>query len=175
MNSRSTHVVVGLCGNEIRMMRGDRPLAIQILERIEERRRVRHGQRAGMAFRHDHAVLMDRIRRIRRGHNIARPDDGEQQMRQRVLRAHGDDGFGIGIQVRRRNSWRTVSRSPARRLRNAFGQRIAMIARVARGLHQFLDDDVGGRRRPDCPSPNPPRPCCAARAFAFISLMTAKT
>ena len=93
-------MVVGLCGNEIRMnlgLRGD--VSIQMFQAIEERRRVGHGQHAGVAFRHDDAVLMNGIGRIRRNHRVARPDHREQQMRQRVLGADGDDGFAFGIEI----------------------------------------------------------------------------
>ena len=100
MKSRSTHCVVGLCGNEIRIsLRLARASPVQILQPVQKRRRIRHGQHAGVPFRHDHAVLMNRIRRIRRHHRVARSDDREQQMRQRVLGADGDDRFGLRIEL----------------------------------------------------------------------------
>ena len=76
-----------------------RAASVQILQTVQKRLRIRHRQHAGVPFRHDDAVLMDRIRRIRRYHGIAGTDDREQQMRQRVLGADGGDRFGRRIEV----------------------------------------------------------------------------
>ena len=64
-----------------------------MLQAVEEVGGGRHGQHACVALGHDDAVLVDRIGRIRRDHGIARSDDREQQMSQRVLGADGDNGF----------------------------------------------------------------------------------
>ncbi len=46
-----------------------------------------------MAFRHDDAVLMNRVAGVRADHHVARADHRKQKMRERVLRSDGDDGF----------------------------------------------------------------------------------
>ena len=148
-------------------------LLIQVVERLEKIRRRRHRQHAGVAFGHDDAVLMDRIARVRRDHRIARSDHGEQQVRQRVLRADGDDGFLLRIE--RDAVVRLVALDDLlAQVRDALGHRVAMVALVARGFHQLADD--GARRGAvGVPHPQIHHIELAARAFAFISLMTANT
>ena len=51
-----------------------------------------------MAFGHQYAVLVNRIRRIRGDHHIAGADCGEKKMCQGVFCADCDDGFLFGIE-----------------------------------------------------------------------------
>ena len=140
--SRSTHVVVGLCGNEIRIIFGLREdVRNSSSQPAQERRRIRHRQHAGVAFRHHHAVLVDRIGGIRRNHRVVRPDGREQQVRQRILRADRHDRFALRIEVD------VVVRLVARRdlspqRGNPARLRIPVIARIARRLDQLVDDDA---------------------------------
>ena len=76
---------------------------------------------------------------VGRDHHVARPDDGEQQVRQRVFGADGDDGFGIGIE------FDAVVRAVAAgdllaQAGNAARCGIAVVARIARGFDQLADD-----------------------------------
>ena len=113
-----------------------------MLQAVQELGRRRHGKHAGVAFGHDDAVLMNRIGGIRRDHGVARPDHGEQQMRQRVLGADGDDGFGFRIQLDAVVGAIALDDFVAQP-RNAARHRIAMIARIAGRFDQLLDDRLG--------------------------------
>ena len=133
-------MVVGLCGNDIRIIFGLRPTSVQVLQTIQEIGRRLHRQHAGVALRHDHAVLVDRIRRIRRHDRVAGPHHREQQVRQRVLRPDRDDGFRIRIEID------VVIRlvpldDLLAQLGNTLRLRVAMIARVARRLDHLVHDD----------------------------------
>jgi hypothetical protein len=111
---------------------------IEILQAIQKLRRGGHGQQAGMALGHDHAVLMNGIGGIGRDHRIARSDHREQQVRQRVLGADGDDGFPIRIEVHivvGLVAQGDLFPQPG----DAPGSRIAMVARIPGSLHQLAD------------------------------------
>ena len=119
--------------------------AIEAFERVQERRRVRHRQLLRAPFRHNHAVLMDRVRRVRRNHHIARTHGGEQQVGQRILGADGDDGVALRVQLHAVISEIALGDFLAQ-LGNSARLRVAMVARVACGLHQFRNHHA--RRSP---------------------------
>ena len=168
MKSRSTQIVVGLCGNEIRMTFGVfAAVRYSFFRPSRNVPGVRHGQHTGLALGHDYAVLMNRISGIGRNNHIARANDGKQQMRESVLRADGDDGLLVGIE-----------RDPV-----LFGIRSTMASRSGAipGIPN-TDDSRGcglprsssrrpapGRAHPGCPFPCrqyrcPPRaPCPSSR------------
>ena len=113
--------------------------AVKVFEAIEKSGRIRHREHAGLALGHKHAILMDRIGRIGRYYEVAGADGGEQQVRQRVLGADGDDGFLLGIE---RHA--IIGLVAAGNLLAQFGDaarlRVAMIAGIACGLDQLVDD-----------------------------------
>ncbi len=173
--SRSTQCVVGLCGKEIRISFGfSADGAVEILQAVQELRGVGHGQHAGMPLGHDDAVLVDGVGRVGRDHGVARADDREQQMRQRILGADGDDGFLVRIEIHAvvglvalddllaaASECRATSNSGdcgrCVPLRSAF-------SRPGRGVAPS-----------GLPIPRSTTSSCAARNWAFISLTTANT
>ena len=84
---------------------------------------------------------MDRICRVRRNYRVFRPDGGEQEVGQRILRADGDDRLALRVDV-----YVVVllvtSRDLAPQRWNPARLRIPVIARVARRFHEFIDDDA---------------------------------
>jgi hypothetical protein len=143
--SISTHCVVGVVRkrnqNHFRFPR----CAIKIFERIQETGRVGHGNGAGVAFGHDDAILMDWVRGVRRSHNVARPDHGEQQVRQRVLGADGGNGFRFRVQfhaVAVLIALHNFLTQP----RNASRHGVAVVTRIARRFHHLVHH--GPRRGP---------------------------
>ena len=141
--SRSTQVVVGLCGNEIRSSFGLRQRgAIQVLQAGEESGGIRHGQHAGVALGHEHAVLVDGIGGIRRDHGVAGPDRRKEQVGECVFGADGDDGLLIGVE-RHAVVGLVAAGDFLAQPGDAPRLRIAVIARVARGFHQLVDHHSG--------------------------------
>ena len=114
------------------------------LEPFRKRRRVRHRQHAGVPLGHQHAVLMNGIRGIRRDHRVARPNHREQEMRERVLGTDGDDGFFFGIKIDALVALVALDDLFAQ-AGNAFRERIAMVPRIARSFDKLIHD--GSRSR----------------------------
>ena len=112
--------------------------AIQVLEAIQEFRRTGYGKQAGVAFGHDHTVLMDGVCRIRRDHRIARSDHREEQVREGVLGADGDDGFCIGIEFHAIIGLVAPGDFLAQ-AGDAAGSRIPVVARITSGFDHFGD------------------------------------
>ena len=68
--------------------------AVEVLQRLQETSPgPASGSMQAWPSAMMHAVLVDGVAGVGRNHGVARPDHGEQQMRQRVLGADGDDGF----------------------------------------------------------------------------------
>jgi len=86
---------------------------------------------------------MDGVGGVGRHHEIAGSDGGEQEVRQGVLGSDGDDSFLLGIQ-----GHAIISLVAAGNLFAQFGDaarlRVAMIARIARGFDQLVDDGARG-------------------------------
>jgi hypothetical protein len=116
---------------------------VQILETVQKRGRVRHGQHARLALGHNHTVLVDGVRRVGRYHYVARPHSREQQVRQGVLGADGDNGFRIGIQ-RDAITGLVALGNLFSQLGNAARLRVPVVAGVARRLDKLVHH--GARR-----------------------------
>ncbi len=121
--------------NQFRLARG---APVQVFEAAEKSRGVRHGQHAGVPLGHDDAVLMNRIGGIRRNHRVIRTDDGEQQMRERIFRTDGDDGFRVGIEIDVVIGLIALD-DFLPQMRNAARYRVAMVARILGGFDQLVD------------------------------------
>ncbi len=96
-----------------------------------------------MAFRHDHAVLMDRVSGIGRCNNVPGPDDREHQVRQRVLGPDGHDRLVNGIERHAVISGVSIG-DGSPKLRDTLRKGVAMISRVAGCFEQLVDN--GPRR-----------------------------
>ena len=124
-------------------LRLHREPAIDVFQPIEEGGGIGHGEHARLAFGHEHAVLMNRIGGVGRDHDVAGTDGGEEEVRERILGADGDDGFLLGVE---RHA--VIGLVAPRNLFAQFGDaarlRVAMVAGIARGLDQLVDD--GARR-----------------------------
>ncbi len=86
---------------------------------------------------------MDRVRGVGRGYDIAGADDGEQQMGERIFGAHGDDRFFFGVEIDVVVAL-VAGADLLAKFRNAARQRIAMIARIAGGFAELVDDYFRG-------------------------------
>ena len=95
-----------------------------------------------MAFGHDDAVLVDRVSRVRRGHDVAGADGGEEEMREGVFRADGDDSLFFGIQIDVVVTL-VAGADGFAQIGDAARERIAVIARIARRFDKLVYDDFG--------------------------------
>ena len=85
---------------------------------------------------------MDRIGGIRDEHRVPRLEEREHQVGQPFLRADGRDGLGLGIELDAEAVAVPAGDGDAEPP-DAAGGRVAVIARVLRGLDQLVDDVPG--------------------------------
>ena len=104
--------------------------------------RVRHRHHARVPLGHNDAVLVNGIAGIRRDHGVARAYDGEQQVGEGVLGADGDDRFLVRVEFHTVVALVAVGDLLAQPA-DAARHRVAVIARVACGLDELVDDGRG--------------------------------
>ena len=144
MNSRSTHAVVGLCGNDVTITRWSRPrLLVRGAHVREEVLSGTHAHVVHAGAREDRAPDVDRVRRARHQRGVARPDEREHQVREPFLRT--DRRADLGLEVER-DAERALVEVGDRlaQLRDAAARRVPVVARIAHRFGQLLDRD---RRR----------------------------
>src|ERR1035437_7268158 len=124
-------------------LRLHREPAIDVFQPIEEGGGIGHGEHARLAFGHEHAVLGNRIGGVGRDHDVAGTDGGEEEVRERILGADGDDGFLLGVE-RHAVIGLVAAGDLFAQSGDAARLRVAMIARIACGFDQLVDD--GARR-----------------------------
>ena len=117
--------------------------AVVILQPVQKRGGIGHGHQDGVAFGHEHAVLVNGIAGIRRGHVVAGPDHREQQVGQRVLGAHGGDRLDLRVELDAVLGLVPLDDLLAQ-ARNALGHGVAVVAGIPGGFHQLFNHD---RRR----------------------------
>ena len=103
MNSRSTHAVVGLCGNDVTITRGRGHACF--VRGVQVREEVLLGAHAHVVHRgagEDRAPDVDRVRRARHQRGVAGADEREHQVREALLRADRRAHLGLEVERRRR-------------------------------------------------------------------------
>ena len=71
---------------------------VDVRDAVEELVGRGHRNRDLPPVGHDHAPLVDRVRRVRHRHGVARADRREREVRQGVLGAHGRDGLRVRVE-----------------------------------------------------------------------------
>ena len=144
-NGSSTHCAVGLAGKlRISIFGFGKLIRIAMLELGEEIDAGRERNLTDVGAGDDRTVDVDRIAGVGHEHGVAAAERREHQMRDALLRADGDDGFAIGIELDAPAALIPVA-DRAAEPRDALRHRVAV--RVA-ALHRLdqLGDDVRRRR-----------------------------
>ena len=103
MNSRSTHAVVGLCGNDVTITRGRGHACSYAACRFAKKSWLgphAHVVHAGAG--EDRAPDVDRVRRARHERGVAGTDEREHQVREAFLGADRRAHLGLEVERRRR-------------------------------------------------------------------------
>lgn len=120
------------------------PGVIDMFEAIEEFIGAIERENAGTTLGHDDAVLVNGVTGVGQGDDIAGTDNGEHKVGQTFLGADGGDGFGFRIEFDAPFAFVALGDGKAE-VGNAAGDGVAMIAGIAGGLNEFVDDDTGSR------------------------------
>jgi hypothetical protein len=123
---------------------GSRPGAVERLLEVGDEVAVRgHRHVAQVATGDDHRVLVDRIGRVGREHDVARPDGHQDEVGEALLRADHGDGLAVRVELDAVASLIPLAdRRP--QVGDATGGGVAVIALVARRLADLVDDVIGG-------------------------------
>ena len=132
--------VAGHDGDGLGNRMDDRPL--KLMEEIRRRVRV---DRTDHAARHEEAEGVDGIGGVGHHHHIARGGDGLGHIGEALLGAEGRDHLGVRIELHAEAAL-VIGGLGAAQARNALGGGIAVGARLASGLDQFLDHMAGSRQ-----------------------------
>ncbi len=145
MKSRSTHAVVGLCGNDSTMTRGRGHESSQRLEQVLEE--VLVGAEAHVAHLgagEDRTPDVDRIRRARHERGVTRAEQHPHEVGEALLGPDGAAHLRVGIELDAELALVEVGDGHPQ-LRDAAAGRVPVVARVAHRLDQLVDRDIGRR------------------------------
>ena len=121
MNSRSTHAVVGLCGNESTTTRGRGHASSHASSRFSKKilRRRPWARCADLGAGEDRAPDVDRVRRARHERGVARAEQHPHQVREALLGADRADAPRSRGRARRRTCAGRASATRVAQLRDA--------------------------------------------------------
>ena len=131
--------------------------------------------RAQVAVGDDHRVRVDRVRRVRHEHAVARLQDGQREMRHALLGADGRDDLRSRDRARRRSGRGTTWSSPRRSRVMPLRGRVAVVLRIAAPPRPACRRCASASAWSGLPMPRSMMSSPRARAFVLRSLTMAKT